>query len=350
MRAIAPRALALLLVVSSFAVRPAHATEPFAKVRTYAASWLSFPRGVRNIGMGGTGTADVTGLATGYFNPATLAWSSATTLVGSYEALYFDTNISELVVTSPIPFRADSTDSGWHFGGSFGYSHLGMAPQTDRTIFLPEGTGRTFDASDWILSATGAASWTFRDLTMGAGSTARYLRSNFGSGHADGWVFDVGAVMALPIDLGEVLFRPRLGYSALNLDSGIEYDGRTSNVPTDKRFGGGFDVEALPVRVANRLVPAFALAIDYDDIDRETTTSVDHAAGFEVSFLNALYFRYGGTDDSWDMWGLGAGWDYGNVLFRVDYAHAEPQNPFLVDLLGSDAKRDTFGALVGVRW
>ncbi|HET6462358.1 MAG TPA: hypothetical protein VFH33_01035, partial [Candidatus Krumholzibacteria bacterium] len=75
MRVIAPRTLTLLLIVSSLAVRPAHATEPFAKVGTYTGEWLAFPVGVRNIGMGATGAADITAFGTGHYNPATIAWA-----------------------------------------------------------------------------------------------------------------------------------------------------------------------------------------------------------------------------------------------------------------------------------
>jgi len=327
----------------------ARATEPFAKVGTYAAQWLVFPRGVRNIGMGATGVSDVSGLSTGYFNPACMAWSDATTLLGSYEDMYASLSISEFMLTSPIPFRADSTAGAWHFGGSFGYARLGMDPQTERTIFLPEGTGRTFDASDWLLSAAGATSWTHGAFSIGAGGAAKFLRQNLANNSADGWSFDVGTIAAFPIDLGDgALVRPRAGYAVLNLDNGISFDGRTSYVATENRTGFGFDLETPHVMLAKRSVPAVGFSLDYEHIDRDGSSAPDYSAGFEISVLSVAHVRYGVIDNDFTTFGLGTGWDYGHVLFRLDYAHTAPSD-HLFDY-GISYDRDTVGGLIGVRW
>jgi hypothetical protein len=77
------------------------------------------------------------------------------------------------------------------------------------------------------------------------------------------------------------------------------------------------------------------------------STAKEIRTGFEVSFINLLHFRYGVADSDFTMYGIGFGWDYGPVLFRLDYAHQEPEDEFL-ELL--DYNRDTFGGLIGVRW
>lgn len=325
----------------------AHATEPFANVKTYAASWLSLPRGIRNIGMGATGTSDVSGLSTGYFNPAGVAWSSATTLIGSYEDYSASINLSEILIASPVPFHSDSTASPWHFGGSFGYARLGMAPQTERTVFLPEGTGKTFDASDWMLGATGATSWTHGAVSLGAGGAARFLRSNLAENHVNGWTFDLGAIAAFPIVGEGGLLRPRAGYALLNLDNGISYDGRTAYIPTEQRVGFGLDMETVRVMIAKQSVPAAAVSIDYDSIDRDGSAAPDNSAGFELTVLNVAHFRYGKIDDNYATMGFGVGWDDGHHLLRVDYAHVNPGGGIEFD---SRTDRNTFGLLVGVRW
>jgi len=336
------RGVAAIAVAMSFGVcdaPAARATEPFAQGDTYAVSWLGIERGVRNIGMGTTGTADVTGLSTGYFNPAGMAFSSAATLLGSYEEFgAADISLSEFVISSPIPFHAHSTAGAWHFGGSFGYARLGMEPQTERTIFLPEGTGRTFDASDWMLSATGATSWTHGVMILGAGGAARFVRSNLAEDHVNGWTFDVGAIAGFPVAVNGGLVRPRIGYAALNLDDGIVYDGRTSHISTEQRLGFGLDFETARTTFGGRSVPVASLSIDYDQVDREIRSSSEGAEGFELTAFNFAHFRYGSTDNDYTTIGFGLGWDDGRVLLRADYAH--------VTMLD----RNTVGMLMGVRW
>lgn len=327
-------------------VSVAQATEPFAQGRVYGATWLVFPRGVRNIGMGATGTSDVSGLSTGYFNPAGVAWSDATTFFGSYEDMFVSLSISEMVIASPFPFHTDSTASAWHFGGSVGYARLDMEPQTERTVFLPEGTGRTFDPTDWMLSASAAASWTRGSVSLGAGGATRFIQQDYGD-DVTMWAFDLGLIAAFPMHVGGGMVRPCLGYAALNLDDGASSDGRTLYIATEQRGGFGLDFATPPTLAWGRSVPAVSFSLDYDRIDREHYASPEYSAGFEVSVIDFMHFRYGVIDNDFDTYGLGLGWDYGNVLFRVDYAHVEAQEVWLP---GLDLDRDTFGALVGVRW
>jgi hypothetical protein len=342
------RRLALgCLVLGVLASHDAGATEPFAKVGTYGASWLSVPIGVRNIGMGSTGAADASGFGTGHYNPATIAWSKATSLIGSYEDFGPDISISQFQLSSPFPLHADSTGE-WRFGGSLAYSHMGMEPQSDRTIFLPEGTGRTFDASDWMLSAIATTQWHRGVFSVAAGADTKFIRSNVANGHSDIWAFDWGLITALPVQVGGGMVRPRIGYSALNLDSGGSYDGREFNIETEQRYGVGLDLETPLVMLWRRPVSALSVSVDYDAIDRQEHASQNYAAGFEVSFADLLHVRYGVLDHDYTMYGAGVGWDYGRVLFRLDYAHSRPEDWILREML--DLERDTFGGLIGVRW
>ena len=319
----------------------ARATEPFAKVGPYAMQWLKIPRGVRNIGMGATGAADVSGAGTGYFNPAGVVFSDATQMTGSYQTWPADINISEAVLSVPIPFHSDSTTSAWRFAGSFGYARLGMEPQTERTIFLPEGTGRTFDASDWGLTALGSASWTHGVSTLAVGAAGRYLDSNLADGDMTAWTLDAGAIAAFALDLGACQVVPRAGYSFRNLDTGVEYDGRHSTIENEQRIGLGIDVGMPAVSVWGRLVPVASLSMDYDFVYVENHSDEEVAAGIELSALDLAYFRLGNAMNNVDTFGFGLRWDYGRVLFSVDYANQD--GGVLSDL-------DTFGAMVGVRW
>jgi hypothetical protein len=323
------------------AAQTARATEPFARVPRYSAIFTSFPRGVRNIGMGATGTADVSGFSTGYFNPAGMAWTEVVTAFGSHEEIGgADLSLSDIRVSSGFPFHADSSAGPWHFGGSLGYARLSVDPQIERTIYLPEGTGRTFDADDWLLSGSAAASWSRGVVSIGAGGTAKFIQSSFGDTGLSQWAFDLGLVAAFPVEVGGGLLRPRAGYAALNLDTGASFHGAEYQVATETRVGVGFDLETPPVLVGGKPLPLAGLSLDYDWIDRQPFSSADYGAGVELTLLGLFHARYGAMGDSYTTWGVGLGEDFGSWLFRLDYAHREPDEP----------DRDALGAMVGVRW
>jgi hypothetical protein len=324
----------------------ARAADPFAR-EIFANDLLHYPHGVRNIGMGATGTADASGLSTGYFNPASVAFNRVTTVFGSYEDMFASFSMSDFVVSSPIPLDSDSTEGPWRFAGSLGFTYLNYPVQHERTIFLPGGTGRTFDPDAWSLTALGAASWTHGIMSVAGGATARYEAQELGSGTLDMFAFDLGVIAAFPIDMGDGRVRPRIGYAMLNLDTGADYDGRSAHIANESRGGFGFDIEAPRVIVAKKSVPSVTFSLDYDQIDSQGRSPIDFCSGVELSIVDMIHLRYGAIDSDYNTYGIGAGWDYGHVLFRLDYAHVDLRSRSFFDL---DLDRDTFGALVGVRW
>jgi hypothetical protein len=329
--AIATCALCLLTA------QTARAAEPFARIGSYAATFAGMPQGVRNIGMGATGAADVSGFSSGYFNPASLAWSEATTALGSYEDWGASLSLSDIRVISGFPFLADSS-AAWRFGGSIGYSRLAMDPQVVRTIYLPEGTGETFDADDWLLSGSAAASWRRGWVQVGVGGTAKFIQQGLAGGDASMWSFDLGLIAAFPVEVAGGCVRPRTGCSVLNLDTGMDYDNRESNIANERRGALGFDVVTASMNLGGRAVPAMVFSFDYDWINREDYSYVDYGAGVEVSLVGLVHARYGTMANVSSTYGFGLGWDYGSWLFRLDYARE------------ANAERDTFGAMVGARW
>ena len=349
MRAIAPRTLALLLVVSSSAVRPAHATEPFARVG-YGFTGLENPRGVRNLGMGATGTSDASGMATGYFNPASIAFAKATTLFGSYESMPFDQGYSNIEIAAPIPLHSDSTTGAWQFAGSLGFSYLNFPVLEERTIFLPEGTGHTYDPDAWGLSAAGATSWTHGVMRLAGGAAASYQKQETPRGGFDLMALDFGVISAFPISLDNgMVFRPRLGYAMLNLDTGADFDRTDIRIANESRGGFGFDVAAPTVIVAEKTVPSIAFSLDYDRIDRENS-SLRFSAGAELKIVDMVHLRYGALDNQYDTYGVGVGWDFGHALFRLDYAHASLRDDSIEQILEENFDRDVFGIIMGMRW
>lgn len=325
------------------------AAEPFAQVGTYAFQFAGMPRGVRNLGMGSTGTASLYEHSTGYFNPASLAWTNVWTLQSSYQEWPADISLSDIRVSGGYP-RGDSSQSAWRFGGSLGYSGLWMDPQVVRTIYLPEGTGEMYDADDHMISATAAAAWESGVISFGAGGTTKYIRSGFAGSDVSIWAFDVGAIVAFPIAWSGALLRPRAGVARLNLDTGAEYDGRFVSIENETRTAMGVDVASPLVSVGNgawkRDVPALMFSVDYDWTNRDTRTGRE-SYGVAAAFLGAFEARVGTVayEDGRDQvqFGAGLGWDFGHWLFQFDYAHLDESSFFNLD-------RDCFGLLVGARW
>jgi hypothetical protein len=257
-------------------------------------------------------------------------------------------SLSAFQATSPFPFHADSTLGAWRFGGSFTFTRFAQHTTEQRTIFLPEGTGHTFDPDSWMLSALAAPRWDHGIVSLAGGATAKYISETLGAGDKNTWAFDLGLIAAASVPVRGGMVRPRIGLSALNLDTGSSYDGRESSIENEQRYGVGLDLETAQVVLWHQCVPALSVSADYDAIDRETNSDPNYAAGFEVSFARLLHVRYGVLDNDYTNYGVGVGWDCGNVLFRLDYAHSRPEDAFLREFI--DLERDTFGGLIGVRW
>jgi hypothetical protein len=342
------RGVALLAacVVLAAAGRAA-ATEPFAQVKTYAATVLTLPRGVRNIGMGSTGVADVSPSATGDFNPASFAWADAVTATVSNQGWPAAIDLLDVHVSGTFPIRADSADGPWRFGGSLGYVGLLLSPQRVRTIFLPEGTSETIDADDHCFSGSIAAAWTRGAVSLGAGTTATYARLN--SGAVSAWAFDVGVIAAFPIQWEGALIRPRAGAASLNIGPSVYYDGRDADLDGEFRGGVGVDVAVPRVIVGGRAVPAVSLSAEVDVAQRSSQTDAVNGYGAEISMLDAVRFRFGeaavGASQRERAYGLGLGWDWGSWLVQLDYAHAAPVGRGL-----DDFGRDAWGVVAGARW
>ncbi len=327
----------------------AAATEPFAKVGTYGFQFAGLPRGVRNLGMGSTGTASLYEHSTGYFNPASLAWTDAWTLQSSYEEWPADLSLTDFRVSGAHQ-RISSESTSWRFGGSLGYSGLWMEPQVVRTIFLPEGTGELFDADDHMLTATAAAAWEHGMISLGTGATAKYILSGLAAGDVSTWALDIGAVLAFPIAWNGALVRPRAGYAILNLDTGAEYDGRFLPIANETRTAVGFDISSQVASIGGgawqRDVPGLTLSFDYDWANRDAGTD-DESYGLAASFFGALEARVGQVTfengRGRTQLGVGLGWDFGHWLFQFDYANLDQSS-----LFGSE--RDCFGLIVGARW
>lgn len=340
-RSLAGAACALFLLTPLAAT----AAEPFAQVRRSVSSLLVEPHGVRSIAMGSTGAASVYTAASGYVNPAALAWSDAVVLAASqqeYDMGELDIGLrhTDSRLSGGWALSDDTARDRWRLGGMVGYSREDMDPQEIRTIFLPEGTGETYDIDDYSLLASGAASWTRGPVTIGAGLSAKYLDLTF----SYGWALDWGVLTALSFAPGGTLIRPRLGLSVSNLDDGFHGRYADYDLAGETRVGLGIDLASRPVAFAGRAVPLISGSVEYDDV-AVSGDDGNWAIGWEVSFVDLLQVRVGLQNDDLDTsaWGLGLGWAFGRILVRADYAHESWTTTFL-----GEYETNTFGLATGM--
>jgi hypothetical protein len=340
-------------------------TKPFVKVNSQNGNATTFPRGVRNIGMGGAGAADVSGFSSGYFNPASFAWTDAVTLGASTNDYaqyleFYDTRLS-----AGYPFKGTFRGAALRLGGSLAYSTESRDLGCGRTIYMPEGTYcEETNNPDYYLSGSLAAGAKRGIWELGLGGTAKYLEVK-SFGHYTTWAFDLGFIAAADIERADGFrLRPRIGASVRNLGKDIEMTSNgtsypASEQPGEHRYGFGVDVFAPPIDAVtaklHRGVSALGLSIDYDIMKGDGSNETDGwAFGAEVSFFEMVRVRAGRSGDVFfgtdcTTYGIGLGWDFGRVLVQLDYARMDPACD-ACELLGIHPGGDAFGLVVGGRF
>jgi hypothetical protein len=329
------------------------AAEPFAgRHSDISITVLELPQGLRNIGMGATGVSDINPPTTGYYNPATLAWADAASLTFGYQELFLDVTMTDTRLVYGNRWGNDSSEKAWRLGGVIGYTTMDLDEQVVRTVYLPEGTGETFDASDYYLTSALAGAVERGKISLGAGVAAKYLSLGSPDGDNDAWLFDYGFVVATNISMDGSVLRPRIGVAFTNLDTGIEIDSTEYDIAGQTRVGVGVDFATPPTRCAGRSVALASGAFDADYTDREDSYG---SIGWELSILEMVQMRVGhqwyqdgstNQNDRSNLWlGFGAGWVFGRWTVHADYAHMNPRpNYFDVDI-----DQDMFGATLGVQ-
>ena len=100
---------------------------------------------------------------------------------------------------------------------------LSMDPQKERTIFLPEGTGREFDAGDMSFGLSYAQYLTDK---FSAGGTVHFIHSGLAEKSVNTYAIDFGLIYRIGIR------GMRLGMMIQSLGGKVNYDNREAKMPT----------------------------------------------------------------------------------------------------------------------
>jgi hypothetical protein len=260
-------------------------TKPFEKVGTFAAQFLKIGPSARAIGMGGAYTAVSNDASSIYWNPA-----------GMVEMTRTQVTLNNVVWPADIQlYYAGAIFSTPYLPGTFGLSAraLTMDPQVERTIYMPEGTNRTFDAGDMSFGISYGMYFTDR---FSAGITTNFIHMGLADKSVETLSFDFGLLYRIGIQ------GMRLGMLVQSLGSEVNFDDRSSKLPT--MFKVGLAVDAYRSG-AHTLLASGEFAHPVDNKERMNV-------GMEYTF-NQFFSLRGGYNIGYDAEGLAAG-----VGFRID--------------------------------
>jgi hypothetical protein len=313
----------LVLAVVAAVTGPVAAEDPFAQVATSSMIFLSFPQGPRNFAMGRTGVADDESPSNVFYNPANIAFFDRVYWSANY--LDWPSNIYffDIGVFGGHAFEL-SGDRTLYVASAVRYIRMDINADIERTIFLPEGTTREFDATDWAAPLCVAVGLSTNRIDVGVGSTVTFAFSELADETVDATGINVGGIARTrftPWDGAELCITG--GVSAINLGNGPTSDGRPSDLPLEYRAGIG--VRLAGYNEAPR-GPAALWRVNGNIENVDTDTGEDISAGLEFGVLDTAFLRVGHIGDelslSGDYWGVGISARIGSVALFADYARS----------------------------
>ncbi len=211
-----------IVLIALITLLPAQvmATETFAKVGTYALPFLKIGVSARATGMASAFTALADDATATYWNPAGMVDITRTNVSLNQAWWPADINLSYAAAVFTLPFVP----------GSFGVSTraLTLDPQVERTIYLPEGTGRSFDAGDMSFGLSYAKFFTDK---FSSGATIHFVHSGLAEKSVNTFSADFGLIYRIG------LRGMRLGMMIQSLGSKVNYDDREAKMPTVFKVG-----------------------------------------------------------------------------------------------------------------
>ncbi|MBU1319911.1 MAG: PorV/PorQ family protein [candidate division Zixibacteria bacterium] len=202
--------LAIAIVTFLLIASAGYAGE-FSKVGTAGAQFLKIGMGARYIGMGEASSAVVDDAYSMYWNPAGMAVMEETEFAFTSVDWIEDVSLNFISFVRPMGF-----------GGTLGLSAtiLGIGEMEETTVFEPNGTGNTFDASSFSISAGYARSLTDR---FSAGIKMKYVSERIAQARSRGIAFDIGTLFKTGYK------NLRVGLNISNLGQGLKFSGSDLN-------------------------------------------------------------------------------------------------------------------------
>jgi len=284
--------------------------------------------------MGGAGVSEINGYGTGYYNPASLAWTDITAIEGTYYEYLMDIDFYDMGVSGYFQPEKGPWGSGFRFGWAVSYWTMIWPESEERTIYTPEGTVSSAKMHEYYMTGSLAAAWKKGIFEIGIGETTKYLE--YVSSGISIWAFDLGVITAAEFKWSSgYLVKPRIGFSFKDIGSGLTTtSGRELEFIQRYRLGGGFDFTVPHTKrmgwMGDREVRVFRMSVSldlaFDDAggDKYMEEEDMWAFGAELSLFEFLYARVGKSNNMFvkeeaATFGFGLKWDNEKYLVKADY-------------------------------
>lgn len=321
--------LSVLLLACLGNPRDSGATEPFAKVSTYSFQFLRFPVSARNLAMGSVGAADDVDPRNQYYNPAVLYPLDGFAVGGGRVSWIADVDFDDYAAQAGNLLPTGCCERV-RVAAAVRYTVMKMPGTVERTVFLPEGTGRILNPRDRNITFALAGGWYAGRYELGAGFAVKRLSQDLVDKEFRGWAYDLGVVAKATFGReAPVRLIPSIGLSVLNLGSGVDYGDRKGDLPREGRAGVRLRLEASHVEFAGRDVPFVSISGVADYVDSPWRQPNKRGVGLDVGLIDVVHFRLGYIDglgddlDGLSSRGFGLDWTVRKLRFTLDYAYYE---------------------------
>lgn len=264
---------------------------------TVSEQFLKIGTSARAIGMGGAQVAIAEGVSSIAYNPAGMLSVNDYGFAATYTAWLADISHSYLGVVKNFPGV-----------GALGVSVVTLSTDDiiETTPSAPEGTGRTFRASDYAFSIAFGRQVTdqFR-----VGVNGKIIKSYLFDDElsASSFAFDIGTLYDIPI------LRSHIGVSLTNIGKDVKFINETYSLPTALRFGVLVDV----LNEANSQLITTLQITRLNDADEQYNLGAEYMLNQMFSLRGGYKFAYdqenytGGFGVKLNSFGFAGSIDYG---------------------------------------
>lgn len=301
---------------------------------TTAVPFLNIAADARAAGMGDMGVATSVDAFSQQWNPAKYAFATQKMGVGVSYTPYLESIVTDISLLNASFYNKLTERSAFAVSIKyFGLGEIELRQTIDETPTIVKPNEFSLDGSYSLkLSETFSMAVGGRFIS----SNLRFQDGQQDSQAANSFAVDVaGFYRSREIAYNSFDGRWRAGFNISNLGAKIQYDegGQQNFLPTNLKFGGGFDfildqdnVVGLYTEFNKLLVPT---PRDFDgdgDIDAEDNDEYNN-----ISFFNGVFESFGDAPDGFSeelqefTWALGAEYKYQDAfMFRAGYFNENP--------------------------
>ena len=316
----------LLLAVVLLSIKVAAQQE---RAITTAVPFLNIAADARASGMGDMGVATPVDAYSQQWNPSKYAFANQKMGIGVSYTPYLESIVTDISLLSANVYNKIGEQSAFAFGiRYFGLGEIELRQTADEDPRIVKPNEFSVDGSYALkLSPTFAMSVGGRFIS----SNLRFQDGAQDSQAANAFAVDVsGFYRSREIAYNSFNGRWRAGFNISNLGGKIQYDagGQENFLPTNLKFGGGFDFIFDPDNVLgiytefNKLLVPTPRDFDGDgDIDSEDNNEYQ-----QIGFFNGVFESFGDAPDGFSeelqevTWALGAEYRYlESFMLRAGY-------------------------------